>query len=89
MFDIKFINDTVKRLSASVPPGLSQCKKELEANFRTVLQSVFARLDLVTREEFTVQKKVLIKTRAKMSLLAKQVEQLESLLTKKNKTMDS
>lgn len=86
MFDTKFINDTVKRLSESLPPGLSKFKKELEKNSRAILQSMFAKLDLVTREEFDVQKKVLIKTRVKMNALEKQVTYLENHLSKsKNK----
>lgn len=86
MFDTKFIDDTVKRLSESLPPGLSKFKKELEKNFRAILQSMFAKLDLVTREEFDVQKKVLTKTRVKMNALEKQVTYLENHLAKpKNK----
>lgn len=82
MFDTKFIEDTVKRLSESLPPGLSKFKKELEKNFRAILQNMFAKLDLVTREEFDVQKKVLAKTRMKISTLEKQLTQLENYLTK-------
>ncbi len=62
MFDTKFIDDTVKRLSESLPPGLNKFRKDLEKNFRVILQSMLAKLDLVTREEFDVQKKVLTKT---------------------------
>ena len=82
MFDMNFINDMAKRLSDSLPPGLSKFKKDLEKNFRAVLQSVFAKFDLVTREEFNVQKGVLTKTRAKISLLEKQVTELEKHLSK-------
>ena len=82
MFDTKFIDDTVKRLSKSLPPGLNKFKKDLEKNFKAILQSMFAKLDLVTREEFDVQKKVLTKTRIKINALEKQVAFLESYLTK-------
>jgi ubiquinone biosynthesis accessory factor UbiK len=86
MFDTKFIDDTVKRLSESLPPGLNKFKKELEKNFKAILQSMFAKLDLVTREEFDVQKKVLTKTRVKINALEKQISYLENHLTKaKNK----
>ena len=33
MFDTKFIDDTVKRLSESLPPGLNKFKKDLEKNY--------------------------------------------------------
>jgi ubiquinone biosynthesis accessory factor UbiK len=82
MFDTKFIDDAVKRLSESLPPGLSKFKKELEKNFRAILQSMFAKLDLVTREEFDVQKKVLTKTRIKINALEKQIAYLENHLAK-------
>ncbi|MEN9450756.1 MAG: hypothetical protein RJA83_1374 [Pseudomonadota bacterium] len=82
MFDTKFIDDTVKRLSESLPPGLNKFKKDLEKNFRAILQSMFAKFDLVTREEFDVQKKVLAKTRTKITALEKQIASLENHLTK-------
>ncbi|MCH9637063.1 hypothetical protein A1D18_06315 [Candidatus Rickettsiella isopodorum] len=82
MFDTKFIDDAVKRLSESLPPGLNKFKKDLEKNFRAILQSMFAKLDLVTREEFDVQKKVLTKTRIKLNTLEKQIAYLENHLTK-------
>lgn len=82
MFDTKFIDDAVKRLSESLPPGLNKFKKDLEKNFRAILQSMFAKFDLVTREEFDTQKKVLAKTRIKITALEKQVASLENYLTK-------
>jgi len=82
MFDTKFIDDAVNRLSESLPPGLNKFKKELEKNFRAILQSMFSKLDLVTREEFDVQKKVLTKTRVKINALEKQVNYLENHLAK-------
>jgi BMFP domain-containing protein YqiC len=82
MFDMKFIDDTVKKLTESLPPGLNKFKKDLEKNFRAILQSMFAKLDLITREEFDVQKKVLTKTRAKINALEKQVVHLEHDLSK-------
>jgi ubiquinone biosynthesis accessory factor UbiK len=77
MVDIKFIDDVAKRLSESLPSNLSKFKKDLENNFRAVLQSIFAKLDLVTREEFNIQKGVLAKTRSKINTLEKQLAQLE------------
>lgn len=86
MFDTKFIDDAVKRLSASLPPGLNKFKKDLEKNFRSILQSTFSKLDLVTREEFDVQKKVLTKTRVKINALEKKIAYLDDHLAKpKNK----
>lgn len=52
--------------------------KDVEKNLRAVLQGVFAKLDLVTREEFEVQQAVLLKTRAKLEALEAQVAALEA-----------
>lgn len=50
---------------------------EAEKNVRAVLQSAFARLDLVTREEFDVQQQVLLRTREKLERLEAVVAELE------------
>lgn len=53
--------------------------KDIEKNLRAVLQGVFAKLDLVTREEFDVQQAVLLRTREKLDALEVKVATLESL----------
>lgn len=52
--------------------------KDLEKNLRAVLQGVFAKLDLVTREEFDVQQAVLLRTREKLEALEIRVAALEA-----------
>lgn len=52
--------------------------KDIEKNLRAVLQGVFAKLDLVTREEFDVQQAVLLKTRERLEALEAQVAALEA-----------
>jgi ubiquinone biosynthesis accessory factor UbiK len=51
--------------------------KDLEKNVRAVLGSVFARLDLVTREEFDVQREVLLRTRERMNELERKLAEIE------------
>lgn len=51
---------------------------DLEKNLRVLLQSVFSRLDLVTREEFDVQREVLARTRAKLQELEAKLAELEA-----------
>lgn len=83
MFDAKSIDDIASRLAGAIPPGLNSLKEDLEKNFRAILQSALAKLDLVTREEFEVQKMVLAKTRSKLEALEKRVEEMEKhILTK-------
>ncbi len=51
---------------------------DIEKNLRAVLQSIFAKLDLVTREEFDVQQEVLLRTRTKLEALEAKVAALEA-----------
>jgi BMFP domain-containing protein YqiC len=53
---------------------------DLEKNLRALLQSLFARLDLVAREEFDVQREVLARTRAKLQELEAKLAELERRL---------
>jgi BMFP domain-containing protein YqiC len=55
--------------------------KDLERNLRALLTSAFSRLDLVTREEFDVQREVLARTRAKLEALEARVAELEKQVT--------
>ena len=50
---------------------------DIEKNLRVLLQSVFSRLDLVSREEFDVQREVLARTRAKLQALEAKLAELE------------
>ena len=50
---------------------------DIEKNLRVLLQSAFSRLDLVTREEFDVQREVLVRTRAKLQELEAKLAELE------------
>ena len=51
---------------------------DIEKNLRAGLQSVFSKLDLVTREEFEVQQAVLLRTREKLEALEVKVAALEA-----------
>ena len=55
--------------------------KDLEKNVRAVLTSVFSRLDLVTREEFDVQREVLLRTRERLNELEHKLAQIERRTT--------
>ena len=78
MIDLNPIDDLARRLSNLVPPGLREGRDELQQNFRSVLQSGLAKLDLVTREEFEVQRAVLLRTREKLEALERTVAALEA-----------
>lgn len=52
--------------------------RDLEKNFRGMLASAFARMELVTREEYDVQVEVLARTRARLAVLETRVTELEA-----------
>ncbi|GLP97488.1 ubiquinone biosynthesis accessory factor UbiK [Paraferrimonas sedimenticola] len=76
MIDPQKLEQVAKQLSEALPPGLKQAAGEFEERSKQILQQQLLKLDLVSREEFDVQQKVLAKTRAKLEELEKQVEQL-------------
>ena len=80
MIDLAAIDDLARRLSNLVPPGMSQARDDLEQNIKATLQMSLRKLELVTREEFDVQRAVLLRTGEKMDALERTVEQLEARL---------
>lgn len=75
----RFINDIQSKLSQAIENSPA---KDLEKNVKAMLSQGFARLDLVTREEFEVQAQVLTRTRAKLEALEAKVAELEAALKK-------
>lgn len=52
--------------------------RDLEKNVKALMSSTFSRLDLVTREEFDIQREALILTRARLAELERRVAELEA-----------
>src|SRR5579862_2558912 len=73
MVNVQSIDDLAQRLAAMVPPGLKEARDDLTKNFKSALQAGLRELDLVTREEFDVQRCVLLRTREKIEELEAQV----------------
>jgi len=79
-FDPRFLEDLAKRLSDAMPPQVAALRSDFEANFKSVLQSGLAKLDLVTRQEFDVQAGVLARTREKLEAMEARLQSLEGEL---------
>jgi len=77
-FDPKSLDDLARRLADAVPPGLAALKNDLEQNFKAVLQSGLAKLDLVTRQEFDIQAGVLRRSRERLEELEARIAALEA-----------
>lgn len=71
------IDAIARRLAESVPPGLRTVQQDLESNFRAVLRASLSRLDLVSREEFDTQTRVLQRTRERLAQLETRLQALE------------
>lgn len=66
------ISKKISELLANTPMA------DVQKNLRALLQSQFAKLDLVTRQEFDVQREVLLRAREKITRLEARLSQLES-----------
>ena len=71
------INEIAQRLLASLPAAVRGAQADLEKNFRVVLHNSLGKMDLVTRDEFDVQTKVLERTRARLAVLEARLAELE------------
>ena len=81
--DNQAIRDLAEKLASAVPDGdsLATMRADIERNFRGLLAGAFERLDLVSREEFDVLRKVLERTREKLTALEAELQRMEERLT--------
>ncbi|MES1195391.1 MAG: accessory factor UbiK family protein [Steroidobacter sp.] len=75
--DVRTIDELASRLAASLPESVSILKKDVEQNFKAVLQSALTRMDLVSRQEFDVQVGLLNRVRTQLSLLEQRLAAME------------
>lgn len=73
MINLEALNELANKLSQTLPTSLKDDKENLKENFKMILQASFAKLDLVTREEFDKQTALLAKAREKLNQLEKQM----------------
>ena len=73
--DLKTLDDITRKLADALPSDWKKAGADIEARFRPILESQLARLDLVTREEFEIQKRVLERTREKLERLEKELSE--------------
>lgn len=77
MSDKKPLEELVKQLLDAIPSNLRSIPKELEKEFHQILQTAFTKMDLITREEFDTQVRVLKRTREKLNALEKKLAKHE------------
>lgn len=75
MLDPKILED----LSARVAQALAATPvADIEKNLRALLAAQFAKLDLVTREDFEVQKELLARAQARLAALEQRLAEIEA-----------
>jgi BMFP domain-containing protein YqiC len=72
------IDELARRLLERVPPAVRTLQADLESNFRAVLRERLSKLDLVSRDEFDAQARVLERTRTQLEALEARLAELES-----------
>ena len=75
MLNTKIFDDLSAKLSEAANSGPA---KDIERNMRALLAQGFAKLDLVTREEFDIQAQVLARAREQLAALEARVAELEA-----------
>jgi BMFP domain-containing protein YqiC len=75
------LDDLARRLADAVPESVRSFGRDLEGNFKAVLQAQLSKLDLVSRNEFDVQAALLARTQATLTALEARLKELEMKLT--------
>jgi len=75
------LDDLARRLADSVPESLRTFGRDLENNFKAVLQAQLGKLDLVTRQDFDVQAAILERTLGKLAAMEARLKELEAKLS--------
>lgn len=76
------IDEIARRLLETVSPALRGIQSDLESNFRAVLHATLGKLDLVPREEFDTQVRVLERTRERADAMEARIAELEKRLAR-------
>ena len=82
MIESKQINELVKNIVGSLPSGVKTLGSDMESTVKSCVTAAFQKMDLVTREEFDAQTKVLLRTREKLEALSEEVAKLEQAQSK-------
>lgn len=77
MLNPQKIDELAKRISDLLPDSALQMQSEIEKNMKSGLQGVMQKMDLVTREEYEVQREILTRTREKLEQLELRLAELE------------
>lgn len=80
---IQKLDELTRQINDLLPRDFTLLKDDLKEQIRAAIHDSFRKMDLVTREEFEIQSRVLARTREKLEALEKVVTTLEKELLKK------
>jgi BMFP domain-containing protein YqiC len=78
--DPNALDDLARRLADSVPPSVRAFGRDMESNFKAVLQAQLSKLNMVNRQEFDVQAELLARTQSQLAALEGRLKDLEAKL---------
>jgi len=82
MLKTENIDEFVQQIKALLPKDLRQTKDDLKRNIKAAVKASLTRMDLVTREEYDIQRELLVKTRSLVVDLEEKVKKLEEDIKK-------
>ncbi len=71
------LDELTRKIDEVLPDDLKKGRDRLEKNVRAAAESVFQRLDLVTRNEFDAQSEMLAQSQLRVKELEQRVQELE------------
>lgn len=74
---IQKLDQLSRQINDLLPRDFNLLKEDLQEQIRALIHDSFKKMDLVTREEFEIQSRVLARTREKLEALERTVAQLE------------
>jgi len=80
MIDNQTINRLSEQINELLPPGLQQIKADFDTRLKSLLQQQLANYEMVSREEFDIQARVLQRTREKLEIIEARLKELEQTL---------
>ncbi|HEC28712.1 MAG TPA: accessory factor UbiK family protein [Gammaproteobacteria bacterium] len=76
----EILDELSQKLASALPDGVTALQEDMEKNIRAALGGIMQKMNLVSREEFDIQQKVLARTREKLASLEKQLTALEKTI---------
>ncbi|MEE3003073.1 MAG: accessory factor UbiK family protein [Pseudomonadota bacterium] len=71
------ISEAISKIMEKLPSDVNYLKHDFEKHVKNILEDLLEKMEIVTQQEFEVQKEVLAKTRSKLEVLEEKITELE------------